>query len=100
MRTNTLEAVVDHEVTDALFGFVASLQSQSTQHVAAALVGAGIVPIMVDLVARAPLDGLELAARGVVILEPSFYATPNASVAFFAADGLATYLIRAKVGVA
>lgn len=88
-------APVNDEVVDALFGFLTSIQSHH-QHVGGSLVGAGIVPVLIDLIAHAPKDRFQHATRAVQFLETAFYASTNAATAFFGANGVPLYISRIK----
>jgi E3 ubiquitin-protein ligase HUWE1 len=100
MLTDVILALVLAETTseyvDALFTFLTYLQTA----VAAGnmLQGAGVVPLLVDLVKETKLshDALLVANRAVTFLDNFTYSFPNASGPFATAGGLQVFVQRVQ----
>lgn len=82
------------EYIDALFNFLMHLQT--TGFAGNMLLGAGIIPILIDLAkdTHSTLEALVVANRAVTFLDNFTYSFTNASTPFAAAGGLQVFVDR------
>lgn len=83
---------------DALFTLLGSFQMHhhSAGH---QLVGAGLIPLLIDIVRNPRPARLATISRAVSFLDTAAYSFPNASTAFFAGGGLSVFVERLQTVV-